>query len=358
MAHAKVHVDMEALLERLSIRFDRRGSTLWACCPHPEHNERTASWRLINDPDDARYGQHRCYGCAWGGWPIHLVETVMGCSRDAAREWLRDITKNPPLPFAVTLDYQRSYNPVFGLPYGVQYKPFGDWPDEPRLYAKGRGIADWQIERWAIGFTTGRYDKELNPLAGRLVFPVRDTGGKLISYTARSYTNDERRYKEPSKREGADLGAVFGAEHWPKLVHRRVVVVTEGAINALAVERAFPYSLPLGAIYGSQLAPGHVARLSTFRTVLMASDPDKAGNRVAAELTEALQRWVAVIRVELPDGEDAASLAAKDGPALHAALSSALRVAQNHWTRNPMGNGPAPRRRRTEARGLRQPGQC
>lgn len=344
-------MDMGLLLDQLSIRHEVRGDTLWACCPHPAHDERTPSWRVNADAEHPKFGQHRCYGCGWGGWPIHLAEVVLGCSREDARAWLRDISQSPPLPFMVNVEYQRSYNPVFMLPPGCYLKPLAQWPLEPRNYVlNDRGIQEWQVDRWGIQYTVGRYDKLQNPLAGRIVFPVRDTGGRLIGYTGRSYTSDERRYKEPSKAEGADLGAVFGAEHWPKPKHRRVVAVAEGAINALAIERAYPYSLPIGALYGSQLAPGHVSRLSTFRCVLMVSDPDKAGNKVAAALRDALLRWVPVVRVEIPEGDDAASLAKRDPKALHDALGSALRVAQDHWHRRDVAHGPTPRRSRLEVR--------
>lgn len=338
-------VDAEQLLERLSIRYERKGAVLWASCPHPEHEDSSPSWRIINDFENAKHGQHRCYGCGFGGWPIHLVEAVLGCSRQDARAWLRDIGQDPPLPFAVSVDYQRGLQPFFQLPPGVNQAAMKDWPSEARAYAAARGIEWWQVERWNIGVAAGRYDKLTNPLAGRIVFPVRDAGGKLIGYTGRSYVGSERRYKEPSKREGADLGAVFGEEHWPATRQRKVIAVTEGAMDALAVERAYPYSLPIGGIYGSQLHDGHVNRLSTFEFVLMATDPDNAGNKVAAALAERLRRWSQVIRVDIPEGEDAASLALKDPQRLKDALGLALSVVHSDRYRSSLAAGSGPSRR-------------
>ena len=343
---ARKIVDPEQLLDRLGIRHTRKGRVLWASCPHPDHNDSSPSWRIIDDTDATRHGQHRCYGCGFGGWAIHLVEAVLGCSRQDAREWLRDITQDPPLPFAVEVEYQHAPTGYFKLPHGVTFPSFDAWPKDARAYAEGRGLAAWQIHRWGIGVAPGRYDRHANPLAGRIVFPVRDVGGKLIGYTGRSYTGSERRYKEPSRAEGADLGAVFGEEHWPK--ERKVVVVTEGAIDALAVERVFPYSLPVAGIYGSQLHDGHVNRLSTFEWVLMATDPDRAGNQVANALRDRLRRWSHVVRVDMPEGEDAASLSLKDAQALKDALSSSLSVVHGHRHRRVMGTRQRSGRRRTE----------
>lgn len=337
------------LLKQLDIKYYDKNNVLWATCPNPEHNDRTPSWRMFADRDDPKFGQHRCYGCGWGGWPVHLVETVLGCSREEAREWLRDISENPPVPFAVKVEFGKPQS-KFVLPRGVHTLPLNQWPARPLEYARERGIQDWQLERWKVAFADGVFDEVKNPLAGRIVFPVYNSNGVLIGYTGRSYTGSKRRYKEPSKAEGADLGAVFGELHWPRSDLRKFVVVTEGAIDALAIERIYPYSMPLGGIYGSQLAPGHIARLSTFRYVLMATDPDKAGTRVATELEAALKRWTKVIRVELPEGEDAASLSLSNPQLLKDALSCAMRDTKNHGDPLPDAERPASRRKRTEAR--------
>lgn len=347
---SKLIVDPAQLLDRLGIKYETRGTTLWSSCPNPAHSDRTPSWRIIIEPDAPKFGQHRCYGCGWGGWPVHLVETVLGCSRGDAVEWLRNIELDPPLPFEVAVEYQRTPPTRFVLPSGVKTRvPLTQWPADALAYVHGRGIQDWQIERWAIAFAPGRYDEHINPLAGRIVFPVYGYSGKLIGYTGRSYVNSKRRYKEPSKREGADLGAIFGEQHWPKPHLRKCVVVTEGAFDALAVERAFPYSLPIAGIYGSQLLPGHINRLSTFEAVLMATDPDKAGNAVASALEEQLRRWTYVVRVVLPDGEDAASLAIKSPQQLEDAIGSVLDGLRRPDRDRGVVSG-RPRTRRTEVK--------
>lgn len=298
-------LDLPQLLERLSIRFDRRGTLLWARCPHPDHSERTPSWRMINEPGEPKHGQHRCYGCGQGGWTVHLVEWALGCTRQQANEWLRDIKNNPPpLPFGVKVEFG-SAGRKFQLPQGVVQAPLEDWLEEPRDYLLSRGVARWQVGRWKLGYAPRNWHPDKNPLAGRIVIPVYGAKGQLLSYTGRTYVGAERRYKEPSKREGADLGAVFGEQYWQG--ERNIVVVTEGALDALAVERLGGYHL--AGLFGSQLHESHVAKLSTFEKVLVASDPDGAGNKMVRELMGQLGRWVRLGRVELPAGEDCASAA-------------------------------------------------
>lgn len=346
-----LHVNPEQLLTRLGISYVTKGEQLWASCPHPEHNDKTPSWRVIADPEHSKYTQHRCYGCGWGGWPVHLVETLLQCSRSEAVEWLRDIEKDPPLPFAVEVSYQRSLGTSFRMPPGVVVAPLSQWPAEPKACLLGRGITPAQVDRWQIGYAAGSWDPENNPLAHRIVFPVHNVAGRLIGYTGRSYDPEtKRRYKEPSKAEGADLGAVFGERYWPK--RRKIVCVVEGAIDGLAAERMLP-DVPFGAIYGSQLHQGHIGRLSTFQSVIMATDNDKAGNRVALELEEELKRWVEVIRIELPEGVDVADMAARDPDSLRGKLRDAARVLSGDWDRCEVQARPAGRRRRTEVRARR-----
>lgn len=342
-------IDPELLLERLGIDFVDRGEMLWASCPHPEHDDSDPSWRIIVDPDSERFLQHRCYGCGWGGWPVHLVEAVLGCTRKEAASWLHNIETDVPVPFEVAVEYQRSLDIRFRLPYGVKQLPLLKWESLPRKYlVEERGVKEWQVERWKIGYSSGRYHPQVNPLAGRIVFPVYNDCGRLIGYTGRSFIGAKRRYKEPSKEEGADLGAVFGERHWPKK-KRTVVVVTEGAIDALAVERQFP-GVYVGGIYGSQLHEGHIARLSTFDNILMCTDPDNAGDRVASELEQALRRWSQVVRVRLPEGSDPGLLAQKAPRVLYDALSYAFNGIYSYRDRSSLETRPRGCRRRTEVR--------
>ena len=101
------------------------------------------------------------------------------------------------------------------------------------------------------------------------------------------------------------------------------MVVCEGAFNALAVERVWPgaedreaahaWGLPaVAAIGGSVLRPMHALKLAAFREVLVLTDPDHAGEKVALELAGALGRHVVVKRVTLAPGTDADSIPGED----------------------------------------------
>ena len=295
-------VDPHWLLEELGIEFDDRRTMLWGRCPHPDHNDGSPSWRVIADETSDRYGQHRCYGCGYGGYAVHLVETVLNVSREEARAWLELRGNSGELPAEVDLQVRHQplgNSPRLQLPDGVVLpgdRPIREWPIAVKRFLHGRGVTVDQVTRWGIGYA------ETGVQRNRVVIPIRDHRGGLLSYTGRTFTNAPLRYKDPKLEDGADLAAVFGVEHFGAA--DQVVVVTEGAFNALAVERVVPSSWRVAALYGSQLNPRHLLRLMRFKTVLLATDPDNAGNRISAQLQEELGGQSGVARVVLPHKQD------------------------------------------------------
>jgi Toprim-like len=82
----------------------------------------------------------------------------------------------------------------------------------------------------------------------------------------------------------------------------------------LALERAMlraRLDADLGGMCGldesssGQIDVRTLTRLSTFGRVVTATDPDAAGDRVASEVAHALRRTCDVVRLELPEGQDA-----------------------------------------------------
>jgi DNA primase len=313
-------VSVADLLERLEIVPTKRaGDRVWARCPHPEHDDRDPSWWIVDDPGGGRHGRHHCFGCGWGGGPEHLVMAVLGLGRSEARSWIRSGAQAPlPTGICVEVGEVRSGVRRFQLPSGVRIVPLDGWPGPARRYAERRGVTAEQVERWGIGYAAD------GKLAGRIVFPVRRGGGAPVGYSARTFVRAPKRYITPDRDEGADRDALFGEQHWPQVgadgYRAGGVVVVEGALDGLAVERAAGVSF--GAMSGSQPSPGLLGRLATFERVVMASDNDAAGNGVA-EVARCLARWTTVLRAELPPGVDCCALECEDRAELARVLESA-----------------------------------
>lgn len=307
-------VDIEQLLARLSIEYERRGVWLWAPCPHPDHEENTPSWHIRDDADDDRHGFHKCFGCGRSGYPVQLVERVLGLDRDAARDWLKSSENAAPPKLGVEVEFEEpEVKRRFELPSGSVLAPLAQWVTPARRYAEERGITAAQVDEWGLGYAVdGR-------LAGRVVLPIRDRHGVVVSYAARDYTKRAlRKYLAPSTSEGANRIAVFGEHLWRE---RDCLVLIEGPVDALAVARV---GYQVGAIQGSDWKPAHLLKLRRWRVIVIASDNDQAGNKLASAIREQVgadrESQTRVGLAEVPEDEDCASL-----PAF--ALSSMLRLA-------------------------------
>jgi DNA primase len=314
-------LDVPAILARLGVEVRKTaGRELWAACPlHAVGGrpERTPSFRVRNDPGDEKHGFWQCFGSCEGerrnGGILKLVRLLLDLpDAKSARRWIRDehVEREPePPPRLVRVEGPTPTLSSRGIPTpkGVVVAPVATWPTPARRYlVETRGVPAEQADRWGLGYAcAGRY-------AGRVYLPAHDRRMHLVNYTARSFTGDPLKFKEPPEGSGADKGAVFGERFWPAPSERRVVVALESALNALAVERAAP-EFCVGAIFGSEVLPAHLLKFGTFPLVLVASDPDKAGEKYWRAIRGGLARHAWVERVDIPDGTDCADLG-RDAP--------------------------------------------
>lgn len=292
-------VDLRRVLGDLGIRVERvDGEHYIALCPY--HQDDEPSWYIRRRGE--KKGLHHCFACVEGG---DLLALVMHCkgygTRDGAREWLdkhgEALTPRDLDAPAVELHVARR-RAAFRMARGYVFEPLAEWPGPVRDYAEERGLDGRQVERWSVGYALeGR-------LQGRIVFPVHDDRGSLASYMGRAFTEQGKRYLYPRSEEGPDQEAMFGERHWPDRDSRKrhVVVVTEGALKSLAVERATGHYH--GALGGSGVSAMRVAKLARWGTVVVLTDEDPAGRQAREELAGGLGGHTRVVHVRLDEGKD------------------------------------------------------
>lgn len=321
-------IDAPALLDRLGISYRRRGRALLAPCPLPGHTEKEPSWSMRDEPGEEKHGAHWCFGCGRGGGPADLVAAVLGVDLADARAWIRSgaCYRESDLPAQIIISVKRA-KPAFVLPEGVAYAPLGAWPTPARLYLQKRRVDPAQAARWGLGYAVdGR-------LAMRVVIPVRDGGGVVRSFVARSFVarsggREAKRYLEPREEDGADHAAILGEHLWPRPELRRVALVGEGWFDGAALERASG-GLPVAVLHGSP-HPGQggwdavIGKLASFPLLVAAVDPNDAGERLLSSLTGALGRYSKILPLRC--GElDASGYAEQRGDAaLGRALAEAM----------------------------------
>ena len=296
-------IDVERTLERLGIEHRRKGRRAWALCPF--HVDSDPSWSInLTEP---RLGLHHCFSCKKGGDIYALAMHVLGVSFPGAKSWVDgEPGVDAPLPpMRVKFNPLRPVLAPFELPREMIVEPLADWVSAARRYIVSRGITAAQVARWGIGYAVnGR-------LSGRVIIPIRDGEGRPLNYTARTFAGDAKRYLMADTAERPSPAAVFGEQYWPApdaKGRRGAVLVFEGAINALAVERVAP-NVALGGLDGSNIdALGQAAKLCTFRRVGVLVDQDKAGDHAWNALRMMLGRHAKVERVTMPAGPDPAEM--------------------------------------------------
>lgn len=300
-------MSLEPLLEELGVLgLQRKGKEVWARCP--AHDEKTGSWSILDDATSERHGAHFCFGCGFAGGLPQLVKAIHGSTFDAALDWLEQrgwMRGAPPgdAPAGTRVVLAKT-KPSFRLPPEVVIAPLDQWPSPLKRYALKRGLTPEDVMKWGLGYSVD------GKLGTRIVFPVRE-GGRIQTYSARAVDGSTPKYLAPKTRDGADASAMFGSSRWPASGSERdVVVLTEGAMDAVAVHRAT--GLCVAAEHGSELRERQLGRLSTFKTVIVASDPDAAGEKVR-EAAAALRRYCRVRYASFLARDDAAALAQREG---------------------------------------------
>ena len=322
---------IEHVLEKLGVKARRMGSRWWAeRCPMPGHTNQNEAHRFKNffvRADGHKLaGLWTCYSCKEGGKLFELVMKVRGSEFRDAIEWLKGIEDAPAVVPVVRVRYAPlgARGRAFVLPDGVEFGPLESWNSVARVYLRGRGVDAAQVERWGLGYSL------MGRCAGRVVFPIVDSAGRLANYAARTFIGDETRYLAADEREAPDTSVMLGERFWPTPAERarQTVIVFEGALSGMALERALRAAglqAQLAGLQGSDVAnPRRSARLSGFGRVVSAADPDKAGERVSADLAAALRRLPFTRFVYPRAGVDAADTPPEDlAAALRACLSAA-----------------------------------
>lgn len=308
-----MRVEIRDLLRLLGIQATKERDVWRALCPNPEHDDHKPSWTIVDrGPFDRRTGSHRCMSCGWGGGPWELAAAVLKLATpQEGGEWIRRELRGigSSLPSEVPqVRVVRSRATAFEMtmPSGVLipsidgsewFAPAYEYLTRP-LAEKGRGVPSWQLERWHVGYAVrGR-------LRMRVVVPVH-TGGRLLSYVARAFVDGVPRYDAARR---TDVGARPEAAVWgePGFDDGDVATVTEGVFKAMAMERAGAPN-PCAILGATNLGPEKIDLLSRFSVVLVATDPDRAGEKAYETLRDSLCRYADVRRVEMRVSPDDAS---------------------------------------------------
>lgn len=330
------------------VQLKKTGKNYSACCPF--HQEKTPSFTV--SPDKQFY---YCFGCGAGGnalgflmdhdhleFPQAVEELAKRAGLEVPREerggdrQSRQNVDSPLYPLlAAAADYYRQ---------ALKSHPARQAAVD---YLKGRGLSGVIARDFALGFAPPGWDNLLRHLGGdalqqkamidagllienaetgkrydrfrdRVIFPIRDSRGRVIAFGGRVLGDDKPKYlnspETPVFHKGQELYGLFEARRHNRDLDE--IIVVEGYMDVIALAQQGLRNAV--ATLGTATSEEHLKRL--FRlvpSVLFCFDGDQAGRKAAWRALEAtlpsLQDGRRARFLFLPEGEDPDSLVRAEG---------------------------------------------
>ena len=340
------------------VRLKKAGGNQTGLCPF--HDEKTPSFHVYPD------GHYHCFGCGAHGTTLGFLMEMDGLTFVEAVETLASLV-GVEVPREQSDRAPRPETTGLHEVLAEADKRFRGWlrrhAEGPAAvaYLKGRGLAGDVARDYGIGLAPSGWESLKTALAhfdedklvaagllvknaegriydrfrARIVFPIRDTRGRVIGFGGRIYDGsgaggegpreDEPKYlnspESPVFRKSEELYGLFEARRAKR--HPDSLVVVEGYMDVAGLA-AHGYREAVATL-GTAVGEAHFKRL--FRHVdrlVCCFDGDAAGRAAAWKAVDAAFPTLSARRelrfVFLPEGEDPDTVARRQGAAHFRAL--------------------------------------
>ncbi|HLY52977.1 MAG TPA: DNA primase [Steroidobacteraceae bacterium] len=346
------------------VQLKKAGREYKACCPF--HNEKTPSFWV--SPDKQFY---HCFGCGKHGTALgFLMDHDHLAFPEAVEELATRLGLEVPREGGSETGAPRADEPLYELMARVArfYVDCLAREARAREYLAGRGLTAETLERFQIGYAPNSWNEVLRRFGAdetqrrrlaetgliierervqaqggerhydrfrdRIMFPIRDTRGRVIAFGGRIVDAGEPKYLNSPEtvlfHKGRELYALYETRRARSQL--RTLVVVEGYMDAVRLHQAgIDYAV---ATLGTATTAEHFRRM--FRVVpevVFAFDGDRAGRAAA---WRALQQALPEARegrqirfLFLPEGHDPDTLVAAEGrAAFEQRLGTALPLSE------------------------------
>ena len=346
------------------VELKKAGREYRACCPF--HNEKTPSFWV--SPQKQFY---HCFGCGAHGTALgFLMEYDKLSFPEAIEELAGRLGMDVPREASSQPDNSGSTQPLYDLNLKVAKHFASVLPGDARAreYAKKRGLTRETVERFMIGFAPNSWnelikrfgsteadkkvlldcgliierertdsrtlDRHYDRFRDRLMFPIRDSRGRVLAFGGRIIDQGEPKYLNSPEtllfHKGRELYGLYEVRQSRTTLKRLLVV--EGYMDVARLHQAgVNYAV---ATLGTATTPEHLRRIfKLVNEVVFCFDGDKAGRAAAwRALGNALPeaRDGRQIRfLFLPEGHDPDSLVGEEGrEAFEKRLDGALPLSE------------------------------
>ncbi|QXH51986.1 DNA primase [Pseudomonas fakonensis] len=330
------------------VQLKKTGKNYSACCPF--HKEKTPSFTV--SPDKQFY---YCFGCGAGGNALGFVmdhdnldfpQAVEELARAAGMEVPREQGRRDHKPRQPT---DSPLYPLLDAASEFYRQALRGHPTRKAAvdYLKGRGLSGEIARDFGLGFAPPGWDNLLKHLGAdslqqkvmidagllienaesgkrydrfrdRVMFPIRDSRGRIIAFGGRVLGDDKPKYlnspETPVFHKGQELYGLYEARKHNRNLDE--IIVVEGYMDVIALAQQGLRNAV--ATLGTATSEEHLKRL--FRvvpSVLFCFDGDQAGRKAAWRALEstlsALQDGRRARFLFLPEGEDPDSLVRAEG---------------------------------------------
>jgi DNA primase len=337
------------------VKLARSGRQFKGCCPF--HGEKTPSFYVYDD-------HFHCFGCGAHGDAVTFVMQSQGAGFVEAVEQLAaeagmEVPK--PTPAAAEAERRRLDAHAVLEAAAAAYQRRLFLPDGARAldYLRGRGLTDDTIRRFGLGWSgeargglaaeLGRQEIAADALVAaglltepdgdrpsrdmffnRVMFPIRDRRGRVISFGGRSLGEGQPKYLNgPETAVFSKRRTLYGLDlARPAARGGAAVVAVEGYMDVIALHQArFAGAV---APLGTALAEDQLEELWRLSPApVLCFDGDAAGGRAAARAAELALPLLTPERTlrlaALPPGEDPDTLVRRGGAAAFQAVLDAAR---------------------------------
>ena len=330
------------------VQMKKAGKNYTACCPF--HKEKTPSFSV--SPDKQFY---YCFGCGAGGNALGFImdhdnldfpQAVEELAKAAGMEIPREESGRSHKPRQPT---DSPLYPLLTAAADFYRQALKSHPARRAAvdYLKGRGLTGEIARDFALGFAPPGWDnlykhlssdtlqqkamidagllvenaetgKRYDRFRDRVMFPIRDSRGRIIAFGGRVLGDDKPKYlnspETPVFHKGQELYGLFEARKFNRSLDE--IIVVEGYMDVIALAQQGLRNAV--ATLGTATSEEHMKRL--FRvvpSVLFCFDGDQAGRNAAWRALEAtlpcLQDGRRARFLFLPEGEDPDTLVRSEG---------------------------------------------
>lgn len=354
------------------VRLKKAGGNQIGLCPF--HEEKTPSFHVYGD------GHYHCFGCGAHGTTLGFLMEMDGLTFPEAVESLAafagvDVPREQSERRA---NSREKTEPLYGVLTAAEEK-FRGWlrnhaeGPEAAAYLKNRGVSGEIVQQFGIGLAPSGWEALKSALGefgqekliaaglatkneqgrvydrfrGRIVFPIRDTRGRVVGFGGRTYPGSGAKGEGPREgdakylnspetpvfRKGEEVYGLFEARRSRHRIDHLLVVEGYMDVVALAGHGIGEAVATLGTAVGE----AHFKRL--FRVVdrvICCFDGDAAGRGAAWKAVDAAFPTLNGKRelrfVFLPEGEDPDSLVRSRGAEhFRSLVEDAVPVGEYFW---------------------------